>query len=826
MGTRTRSKSSPVVLENIVDTGTAGTKVAVGNEAQRGSTTGQWRYNTDSGYFEGRNTSGEFSTLEPTPIVDSISPVSVNGEAGATIVISGSSFGTGATVKILGNDGTVYNPASTTRDNSSQITITTPVLLVNNEPYDIKVSNSGGANGILEDCLDAGGSPSWSSYAGDPHTLGGVENSATGTHFTLAATDPESQAITYAATGSVWSGINLSVSSAGVISGDPTDQGSATQFTETIRATDAAGNTSDKNMRITVGPYNAISAGDGTDGVSTVSGLSQPNTYYAITDASKGSGSNTFTLDTVSGLAIGDLVLIWQVQDSTTTANAGKMIYTTVTNIAGNVATTLDNINWAMVSNDANNSTAHTAQIVRIPQYTSVTVQSGGVLAPGIWTGTKGGILVFEATGNVTVDSGGFLIGDGMGFRGGNGGQSGGGAAMQQGFTGYQGEDREGHGLNLGTGQSASKTGHVNLNSVSGSGSGSPGVGYGGGGTDAGGGGGGGGGLGGDQDCIIASNFFLPGGGGGGGGGAGSGNHSDYSRGGAGAGSGGGVLMVRCNAFINNGTVRSRPGYGAGGGSADDYGSAGFQAAGTGSSIGLVIGAHTLGSGNGNWNTYNVAPDGSGTVGTDGGNGTGLGGNWGVGSSGGDDHGGKGGFTGVVGGGNGGYGDDGGSDGGGGGGGGGSGGGGASGGHDIAGAGGGGQGGSGGLIWIEATTIDVGSDMAAPRGIGGGGGGSTSGSTSCGHTGGDAQYDITSATGYGNGASGLTIGCSSYYSSTGAGAAGYAGDMGLIHLATGTGSYSGTVASTDNGQLQTGGTVTSASMTALSPFGNNGYTIA
>ena len=108
--------------------------------------------------------------------------------------------------------------------------------------------------------------------------------------------------------------------------------------------------------------------------------------------------------------------------------------------------------------------------------------------------------------------------------------------------------------------------------------------------------------------------------------------------------------------------------------------------------------------------------------------------------------------------------------------------------------------------------------MAAPRGIGGGGGGSTSGSTSCGHTGGDAQYDITSATGYGNGASGLTIGCSSYYSTTGAGAAGYAGDMGLIHLATGTGSYSGTVASTDNGQLQTGGTVTTASMTALSPL--------
>ena len=824
MGTRTRSKSSPVVLENIVDTGTEGTKVAVGNVAQRGSTTGQWRYNTDSGYYEGRNSDGTFSTLEPTPIVDSISPVTFNGEAGVSIVITGSSFSVGAVVKIIGNNGTEYNPASTTRNSSTQITITTPVLLVNNEPYDIKVINSGGANGILEDCLDAGGSPSWASYAGDPHTLGGVENSQTGTHFTLAATDPESQAITYAPTGTVWSGINLAVSSAGVISGDPTDQGSATQFTETVRATDAAGNTSDKNFRITVGPYNAISAGDGTDGVSTISGLNQPNTYYAITDATKGSGSNTFTLDTVSGLAVGDKILIWQVQDSTTTANAGKMIYTTVTNIAGNVATTTDNINWAMVSNDANNSTAHTAQIVRIPQYTTVTVQSGGVMAPGAWTGTKGGILVFEATGNVTVDSGGFLVGDGMGFRGGNGGLSGGGGSGQTGYTGYQGEDREGHGVAFGAGGSQSLTGHVNLHSVSGSGS-SAGVGYGGGGTASGGGGGGGGGAGGDQDSSIGSNLFLPGGGGGGGGGAGSGNHSSYSRGGAGAGSGGGIIMIRCNQFVNNGTTRSRPGYGAGAGSAEDYGSASFQASGTGSSVGLVVGAHTLGNGNGLWNTHDVSSS-AGTKGTNGGNGTGQGGAYGYGSSGGDDHGMPGGYTAVVGGGNGGEGDDGG-DGGGGGGAGGSGGGGASGGHDIAGGAGGGQGGSGGVIWIEATSINVGSNMATPRGIGGGGGGSTSGGSQCGHTGGSAQYDITSGTGYSWGASGIAQGCSGYYSLTGvgAGAAGYAGDMGLIHLATGTGSYSGTVASTDNGQAQTGGTVTSASMTALSPFGSNGYSI-
>ena len=816
--------------KNLVDAGTAGTKVATGTTAQRGSTTGQWRYNTDTGYFEGRNTSGEFSTLEPTPTVTSITPTSCNGEAGTSIVIAGTNFGTGATVKLIGDDGTLYTPPSVTRNSANQITITTPVLLVNNEPYDVRVTNTGGTNGTLEDALDAGGSPSWSSYAGSPHSLGGVLNTATGTHFTLAATDPESQAITYAATGSVWSGRNLTVNSNGTITGDPTDTSPTTTYNETVRATDSAGNTTDKQFSIKIGTHDAVSAGDGTDGSLTVSGLSQPNTYFAITDASKASGSNTFTLDTVTGLAVGDKVLIWQVQDSTTPANAGKMLYTNVTNIAGSVATTADNITWAMVSNDANNTTAHNAQMIRIPQYTSVTVSSGGVLAPQVWTGTKGGILVLEATGNVTVDSGGFLVGDGMGFRGATGGIGGNGGTMSAAYAGHIGEDRTGNGIDYSS-STQTNTGHINLHSVvafggsTGAG-GRPvaGVGYGAGAGGSGGGAGGAGGAGGGQDSNISSNLFLMGGGAGGGGGGGAGNHSSTGRGGAGGGSGGGLMMIRCSAFTNNGTVRSRPAYGAGAGTPEDYGADAFKASGTGSAVGVVIGSHTLGNGHGNWNTYDTA-GGAGTKGTNGGAGTGLGGNYGAGSSGGDDHGGKGGFTAVSGGGNGGDGDDGG-DGGGGGGAGGSGGGGASGGHDIAGSGGGGQGGSGGLIWIEATSVNVGSNMATPRGIGGGGAGSTSGSTSCGYTGGDAQYDTTSGTGYGNGASALGTGCSSYYTESGAGAAGYAGDMGLIHIATGTGSYSGTVASTDNGQSQTGGTVTTASLAGTSPFGTNGYSFS
>ena len=38
---------------NIVDSGTEGTKVASGTTGQRGSTTGQWRYNTTTNFIEG-----------------------------------------------------------------------------------------------------------------------------------------------------------------------------------------------------------------------------------------------------------------------------------------------------------------------------------------------------------------------------------------------------------------------------------------------------------------------------------------------------------------------------------------------------------------------------------------------------------------------------------------------------------------------------------------------------------------------------------------------------------------------------------------------------
>ena len=105
-------------FENIVDTGTEGTKVATGTTAQRGSTTGQWRFNSTTGFFEGRDGSGNFLTLEPTPVVTSVDVTEVASDAG-------NNFSSGGTVSFVGTSAT-FNATTTTFDNATQVTAVAP----------------------------------------------------------------------------------------------------------------------------------------------------------------------------------------------------------------------------------------------------------------------------------------------------------------------------------------------------------------------------------------------------------------------------------------------------------------------------------------------------------------------------------------------------------------------------------------------------------------------------------------------------------------------------------------------------------------------------
>ena len=262
-------------FENIVDTGTEGTRVATGTNAQRGSTAGQIRFNSDTGLAE-YYTGTAFKAIDAPPTVSSVGNTNIEEASiasGFDLTISGSGFGSGATVKFIGNDGTEYNSPTVTVNSDTSITATVNTLLTNaNEPYDVKVTNVSGLANTLADAFNVDGKPAWQTASG---TLATIQDNATGTHATVSATDPEGDAVSYSETGgTVLSTNNFSLnSSSGAISGDPVDVSGATTHTFTLRATSGT-NTADRSFNIIVNPtLDGTTSGRAFSSISTFNSL-------------------------------------------------------------------------------------------------------------------------------------------------------------------------------------------------------------------------------------------------------------------------------------------------------------------------------------------------------------------------------------------------------------------------------------------------------------------------------------------------------------------------------------------------------------------------
>jgi hypothetical protein len=272
-------------FENIVDTGTEGTKVASGTTAQRGSTTGQWRYNTTTGFFEGRNADGNFSTLEPTPTIISSNTSEIDSQAGGniTIRVTGTNFLTGGTIKFVGNDGTEITASTSTFINSStyDATIARSSFVNSKEPYDIKYTSATGVTATLDNVINVDSAPTWTTSAG---SLGSIAEDVTGNHFTVAASDPDGDTIAYSLQSGSLGGLSLN-SSTGVISGDPTDVSGDTTNTFTIRAT-ANSKTADRTFSYitTNAPLDGSTQGRANTSASAIKTLTSTTTdgYYWI----------------------------------------------------------------------------------------------------------------------------------------------------------------------------------------------------------------------------------------------------------------------------------------------------------------------------------------------------------------------------------------------------------------------------------------------------------------------------------------------------------------------------------------------------------------
>jgi len=426
-----------------------------------------------------------------------------------------------------------------------------------------------------------------------------------------------------------------------------------------------------------------ISVGTGVDGTCSVSSTitldgasantcvsrAQADGVSFASTANNTAGQNQVTTSTThTGLSVDDEILIINLMGTAgDNSNVGKYETARITTIATNTLT----LNHNLVNGYNGTSATQKIVIQRIPQYTNVTVNSGGTITASAFDGTKGGIIAFRSNGTLTVSSGGTIEASSLGFRSQTGGAGGiwGGAAA-------------------GSGAQETYTGTVSTTNAGSPGNNSSGSGAGGGGGGSGGGGAGGGysgtgststgGTAGGRGACGANDGYggcaSAGGNGGGGGSASTGNaaygaaalatiflgSSGFSGGGGGAGGenlggnggnggasgiGGGIIIIGANTVTVAGTIKANGGNGSAGSIGSNGacngsicfggggGGGGGGGSGSGGSILINSAATTFGS---SLITSTTGTAGAGGQGGDGVNaGTGAGGGGGGGNPGG-----------------------------------------------------------------------------------------------------------------------------------------------------------------------------------------------
>ena len=290
--------------------GTEAARMPVGTTAQRANAqSGDIRFNSTLSlmeYYDG----AAWKAIDSPPQINSISPTT-ESDANANIVITGSNFQTGATVKFVGNDNTEYASPSVTRNSSTQITATTPntALAVSNEPYDVVVTNTNGLSGTLGDGLDAGGVPAFDNSAGSLGTIQDTQRTISGSTLDASATDPDGDSITYSVSAGALSG-GLSISSStGLITGTASAVGSDTTSTFTVSATTASGDTSTRQFSITIAApviTSYTSTGSGT--FSVPNGVSAVNVLVVAGGGGGGAANSTKGTDGGGGGGAGGLI--------------------------------------------------------------------------------------------------------------------------------------------------------------------------------------------------------------------------------------------------------------------------------------------------------------------------------------------------------------------------------------------------------------------------------------------------------------------------------------------------------------------------------------
>lgn len=514
---------------NIVDSGTEGTKVAAGTTAQRGSTAGQIRFNSTTGlaeYYDGT----QFKSIDAPPSIASVSPTNVGQSTLASnpsLVITGTNFSNTVTVKITGNDGTEYTPASTTRNSNTQVTITLPSNLTNaNEAYDVTVQNISGLNFTLADAFNINATPVFGVTAGSLGTLAHADRAASNLT-AVTATDTEGATITFSiTTGSAPAG--LTFNSNGTWSGTANSVNATATSNFTVTATDG-GESVTRDYSITVqSEPPAFTHSSGSLG----SIYDSQRSNYSITNPVATIGSGTITSYAIqsgslpSGLSINNSGVI----SGTASAVGSNTTSTFTVRATASTGTTADREYTILVYAPQTASygvtgSSQTFDTTTVKSFTAYLWGAGGVGVVGSFV--QGTVTVASGVNTLYIAVGGAgsagndtnVWNGGKGNRGGNGSYSGGGfTGLFTGSSPSQGNAvliAGGGGSRGSNNNNGPYTGHSSGgNNCCGTGGGGSGSalqgGSGGGGSQPGGGGGGGytgGGGGGGACCAGAGGY-------------------------------------------------------------------------------------------------------------------------------------------------------------------------------------------------------------------------------------------------------------------------------------------------------------------------------
>jgi hypothetical protein len=162
--------------------------------------------------------------------------------------------------------------------------------------------------------------------------------------------------------------------------------------------------------------------GTGRNGPLTVSLSNVVINSYAQVTGAPSAGSTTLPVVSTTGFAAGDLVMVLQTTGLTPEPTsgtpgpldigAGAVGRWELARLASVTGTEL-----SLTAPLVHAYAAQVTQVIRVPEYTDVTISTGRSIGVTPWNGSTGGVIAFLATG--TVSNAGQINANGAGFRGG-----------------------------------------------------------------------------------------------------------------------------------------------------------------------------------------------------------------------------------------------------------------------------------------------------------------------------------------------------------------------------------------------------------------------